>query len=514
MISWIVIAAAAAVGAGIGIASGRARAMRERAEAEALARRLRDEAQRAAKLALREAEAKGREARDAVLAAAEDDESELDSTMTELNAAIDQGEVELEERRAQLDAEQATLDGRFAEVRRAKQEAQALRKEAKTIGENTRPVLEERSGESGDTLIAAMVERLVDETRSQCADRLRNLESAGADDFARQAKRVMGIVMQRYTGHCVRERTSTTMPLPKGAAEKLQGEAAEHVAKLSEITNVPITFAEDGSSARLESGDGVARELCRRALTRFHSESNIRDTEALITSLSRELERDIGKLGRKAFNKLSLQKAADEIVELVGKLNYRTSYTQNQWRHAIEAAQLASMMAEELGLDPVIARRGTLMHDIGKALTHEMDGSHALIGGEIARRSGEDERVSNAIAAHHGEEPSISAYAPLVAAADAMSGGRPGARREMVESYGDRIGDLERIAHSFNGVESVHAVQAGRELRIHVDQRRVKDADLEELSTAIAERISDEMTFPGQIRVTVIREFVASEVAN
>jgi ribonuclease Y len=172
------------------------------------------------------------------------------------------------------------------------------------------------------------------------------------------------------------------------------------------------------------------------------------------------------------------------------------------------------MMAAELGMDPEVARRGALMHDLAKALTHEVDGSHALIGAEIARRGKESEIVANAIAHHHGEEPARSAYAPLVAGADAMSGGRPGARREMVESYGDRIGELEKIAGGFPGVTRVHAMQAGREVRVYVDEGRIGEEELQKISTAIAEKISGEMTFPGQIRVTVIREFCAVEYAS
>jgi ribonuclease Y len=211
---------------------------------------------------------------------------------------------------------------------------------------------------------------------------------------------------------------------------------------------------------------------------------------------------------------LKIKKAEPEISELVGKLNFRTSYTQNQWRHAVEAAHLAGMMAGELGLEAKVAVRGALLHDIGKALTHEVEGSHALIGAELARKHGETAVVANAIGYHHGEEPLESAYAPLVAAADALSGGRPGARREAVDTYGDRIEELEHIASGFKGVTQVYAVQGGREIRVRVNNERVNEASLAELSQEIALKISDEMVFPGQIRVTVIREFCATEFAN
>ncbi|HZU81401.1 MAG TPA: HDIG domain-containing protein, partial [Polyangiaceae bacterium] len=202
------------------------------------------------------------------------------------------------------------------------------------------------------------------------------------------------------------------------------------------------------------------------------------------------------------------------IVKLVGKLNYRTSYTQNQWKHAVEASFLCGMMADELGLDVKLARRAALMHDIGKALTHEIDGSHAVIGADLARKLGESELVANAIGAHHTDEPFNTVYAYLVAAADAMSGARPGARRQQDDNYVERLEDLQRIAGGFAGVDRVYAVHGGREVRVHVQENRISDARAVELSSEIAHRISDEMTFPGQIKVTVIREVRAVEVAS
>ena len=219
-------------------------------------------------------------------------------------------------------------------------------------------------------------------------------------------------------------------------------------------------------------------------------------------------------LGRRAFSTLEIPQAHPEIVALVGRLNYRTSFTQNQWKHAIEAAFLCGMMADELRLDIKIARRAALMHDIGKALTHELDGSHAVIGADYARRLGESEVVANAIGAHHTDEPFSSPYAYLVAASDAMSGARPGARRQMEDNYVARLDDLERITRSFRGVQEAFAVQGGREVRIYVAEDKIDDRAAIGLSSEIARRISSEMTFPGQIRVTVIREVKALEIAN
>jgi len=233
-----------------------------------------------------------------------------------------------------------------------------------------------------------------------------------------------------------------------------------------------------------------------------------------VRSIGQHLEREVVDLGRKAFSELEIPRAHPDIIKLVGRLNWRTSYTQNQWKHAIEAAFLGGMMAAELGLDVKVTRRATLMHDIGKSLTHEIEGSHAVIGADYARRLGELEVVANAIGAHHADEPPNSVYAFLVAAADAMSGARPGARREQTEQYSTRLDDLERIGSGFRGVDRAFAVQGGRELRVYVREDQVDDVRAIELSNEIARKISDELTFPGQIKVTVIRQVEAVEVAN
>ena len=226
------------------------------------------------------------------------------------------------------------------------------------------------------------------------------------------------------------------------------------------------------------------------------------------------LDAEVRTLGKKAFTTLGVQRAHPEIVWLVGALNWRTSYTQNQWLHAVEASFLAGMMAAELGLDEKLARRATLMHAIGKALTHKIEGSHAVIGADIARRLGEPELVANAIGAHHADEPCNSVYAYLVAASDAMSGARPGARRELAEGFTAKVEDLERIGARHRGVDRAHAVHGGRELRVYVREREVDDLRVIELSGEIAAQVSDELVFPGQIKVTVIRSFEAVATAS
>ena len=223
----------------------------------------------------------------------------------------------------------------------------------------------------------------------------------------------------------------------------------------------------------------------------------------------REVEGEVVELGRRAFRLLELPLAHPEIVRLVGRLNWRTSHMQNQWKHALEVAFLCGMMADELQLDRTLARRAALLHDIGKALTHELDGAHAVIGAEHARRLGEPELVANAVGAHHADEPFASPYAHLVAAADAMSGARPGARRHTEDNYLAKIADLERISRGFPGVAEAFALQGGREVRVLVSEQQVDDRGAVDLCSDIARAITEQLTFPGQIRVTVIREIKA-----
>ena len=329
----------------------------------------------------------------------------------------------------------------------------------------------------------------------------------------------MEIAAARYQHHYMTERAINHLRLgPDVVAALLDGGGAMHAA-LQRAAGIQIHVNDDKDAVRLDGLDGVGKEIVRRALNRLVKKPETlddarKDPEAWAARGREHMLQELRALGKRAFQTLGIPKAHPEIVELVGALNFRTSYTQNQWWHAVESAYLAGMMAAELGLDEKLARRATLMHDIGKALTHKIEGSHAVIGADIARRVGEAELVANAIGAHHADEPCNSVYAYLVAASDAMSGARPGARRELAEGFTAKVEDLERIGFSRRGVAHAHAVHGGRELRVYVRERDVDDLAVVEMSSEIAHQISQEMTFPGQIKVTVIRAFEASSIAN
>ncbi|HVU53064.1 MAG TPA: Rnase Y domain-containing protein [Polyangia bacterium] len=398
-------------------------------------------------------------------------------------------------------------------------EAARLREEVADLQRGARAALEREAGETAEAARGALAEAELEDARMHAAQAVRAADHAPVDEAARDAKRVMGIAVGRFSGHYLTERLHAVIPLPPGLApEAVAGPGDANLQAIGAVAGVTLSLVETRDAIRLEGLDGVGREVARRCLARLLRNprlgADVGEVERGAREISKQLEVELDDLGRRAFRALEIPPAHAEIVRLVGRLNYRTSYTQNQWKHAIEAGFLCGMMAEELDLDLKLARRAALMHDIGKALTHELDGSHAVIGADYARRLGESELVANAIGAHHTDEPFNSPYAYLVAAADAMSGARPGARRQLDESYASRLEDLERITRGFRGITEAYAVQGGREVRIYVQEDRVDDLGAVDLSAAVAKKISQEMRFPGQIRVTVIREFKATEVAG
>ncbi len=431
------------------------------------------------------------------------------------------------ERRASEQRDLGTQAGETAaRIAVAKERLAALEKETAAAARqrveaerSTRAALEQAARQSAREVLDTLREAELEETRRLAVRSARAISEAAVETATRRAKRVMGIAVGRFYGHYLTERLHAVVPLPPGAgAAAITGADDANLRAIEAVAGVTLAINEPRDAIRLEGLDGVGREVARRVLARLQRQPALASDPEKVTLAAREvaaaLERELDDLGRRAFTMLEIPPAHAEIVRLVGRLNYRTSYTQNQWKHAVEAAYLCGMMADELGLDAQMAKRAALMHDIGKALTHELDGSHAVIGADIARRLGEAEMVANAIGAHHTDEPFNSPYAYLVAGADAMSGGRPGARRQTDESYLMRVEDLERITRGFKGVAEAFAVQGGREVRVYVEQERVDDLGAVTLSTEIAEKISREMRFPGQIRVTVIRELKAVEVAS
>jgi ribonuclease Y len=523
MTSLVTVLALAAVAAGAGAWLGRRLAWQRARLLSAATQELTAAIARAAETeraeTLRAAEVLAREEASAATVPLR---AELAARRVELDAraaSLARRAAEQRELGAQADAARTRAAAAKARVAALEAEVEAARRQSADSERAARAALERGAGQSARQILDELREGELEQGRTAAVRAARAISEAAVEAATKRAKRVMGIAVGRFYGHYLTERLHAVVPLPPGAAAAaLVGAGDANLRAIEAIAGVTLAINEPRDAIRLEGLDGVGREVARRVLARLQRQPALAADPGKVSALAREiaagLERELDELGRRAFEMLEIAPAHSEILRLVGRLNYRTSYTQNQWKHAVEAAYLCGMMADELGLDPRLARRAALMHDIGKALTHELDGSHAVIGADVARRLGEAELVANAIGAHHTDEPFNSPYAYLVAAADAMSGGRPGARRQTDESYLMRVEDLERITRGFPGVAEAFAVQGGREVRVYVEQDRVDDRGAVSLSTEIAGKISREMRFPGQIRVTVIRELRAVEVAS
>jgi ribonuclease Y len=515
------VAGVVAAGGVVGLLGGRARArerlaLAERRSARSEADRLRAAAAAEAQTLVREAEIAAREDALALRGAAEVELRTREEELARLRAALVAREADATARERELGELKERLAAREAPIAGREREAAAHRRAATASAGAVQGELERVAGERAADLSAAIRDGDIERARATAAQLLRQTDaSVGDPEQVRWANRILAIAVGRFSGHYLTERHLSTLPI----GEPRQGRptiAAADLEAISATAGVRLTLSDGQDAVRLEGLDGVGREIARRCVARLLKRPGT--TGDAVVRVAKEIagdvDREVVELGRRAFSVLEIPRAHPDIVKLVGRLNWRTSYTQNQWKHAIESAFLCGMMAEELGLDVKLARRAALMHDIGKALTHELDGSHAVIGADYARRLGEREVVANAIGAHHTDEPFGSAYAYLVAAADAMSGARPGARRQTEDNYVAKIADLERLSRSFAGVAEAFAVQGGREVRVFVKEDRVDDLGAVNLSSQIATRISNEMTFPGQIRVTVIREFKAVETAS
>ena len=365
----------------------------------------------------------------------------------------------------------------------------------------TRAAIEHVAGVSAEELRAGLMEEELQAARTATAQLARPREDA--KETPRAAARLLGLVGGRVSEHYLNERNQSVVSTAQAPLSFAEMEAIETVA------GVKLLPDESGAEVRIEGLDGVGREIARRSLGRLLRGDRAGGPRALAEEAQDELEREVVQLGQRAFHVLGLPLAHPEIVRLVGRLSFRTSHRQNQWKHALESAFLCGMLADELELDRALARRAALLHDIGKALTHELDGAHAVIGAQRARQLGESEVVANAVGAHHADEPFATPYAHLVAAADAMSGARPGARRHIEDSYGARIAELERCSRAFPGVAEAFALRGGREVRVTVRENELDDHGVVDLCAEITREIAERLTFPGQIRGTVIRELRA-----
>jgi ribonuclease Y len=429
-------------------------------------------------------------------------ERKLDKVHEELND-LKQKEEELIDKEKQLaDAEQR-LSKRDDEV-------------AELI-EQQRAKLEKLAGISCEEAKKQLMDSMESEARMEAAKRLTRIENEMKLEADRRSKNILALAIARYAGDYVADRTVSTVPLPSDDMKgRIIGREGRNIRAIEAATGIDIIIDDTPEAVILSGFNPIRREVARQSLLQLISDGRIHPAriEEVVAKVTHDLDVEIKEAGEKAAFDVGVHGIHVELINLIGRLKYRSSYGQNILQHSLEVAFLCGVMAAELGLDIKKAKRAGLLHDIGKAVDHEVEGSHAVIGRDLAKKYGEREDIVYAISAHHEDVPPKSVLDVLVQSADALSGARPGARKEMLQSYVKRLEDLENIANAFPGVEKSYAIQAGRDLRIVVDSQKVRDDGATLLSRDIAKAIEEQLTYPGQIRVTVIRETRAVEYAK
>jgi ribonuclease Y len=504
-----------------------AEAERRAAEAGRAAERRLDEASRAADqiragaesdaaAIVRRAEESARQVTQAQRTAEEQIQATREE-ISQLRTDLERREARLAEREGRLDGEHRKLEQRSAALDEARAGLDAQRAELARLEDERREVLERAAGLTAGQAKSELVATIENQAKREAVLIVREAETQARRDGEERARRIVTLAIQRVASEQTSESVVSVLHLPGEEMKgRIIGREGRNIRAFESVTGVNLIIDDTPEAVLLSCFDPVRREVGRLALERLVLDGRIhpqRIEEAYERSKA-EVEQLCVRAGEDAMVELGITDMHPELVTLLGQLRYRTSYGQNVLGHLVESAHIASMMASELGLDPALLKRCTVLHDIGKALTHEVEGSHALIGAEIAHKYGEPPDVVHAIEAHHNEVEVRTVEAVLTQAADAISGSRPGARRESLEAYVKRLERLEEIATAHEGVEKVFAMQAGREIRVMVKPDRVDDIQAQVIARDVAKQVEEELTYPGQIRVTVVRESRATEFAR
>jgi ribonuclease Y len=439
-------------------------------------------------------------------------------------AEAEKSERRLTEREEALERKLDVLDQRQERVAKREEEVSQRRDELKKAEEATeadraelRTRLEKMAGITAKEARAELVSRLEDEARAEASRTVRDIRDRARREAEREARKIIAMSVQRLAVDHSSEITVSVVPLPSDDMKgRIIGREGRNIRSFEAATGVDVVVDDTPEAVILSSFDPIRREVARIAMERLVADGRIHPgrIEEVVEKASEDVKGEMREAAEEVLYELGIHDLPEQLVEVLGNLKFRTSYGQNQLMHAREVALLSGNMAAELGVDVGLCKRMALLHDIGKGLTHQQEGSHVEIGYELCKRAGEKDAVLNAIRAHHGEEPARYPETFLVTAADAISGARPGARRESFEHYVKRLEKLEEIARSYTGVAKVYAIQAGREIRIMVMPDRVTDEEMAELSEKTASRIEEELQYPGQIKVVVVRETRAVNFAR
>ncbi len=513
----VMVLAALAAGVFIGMILRRKLSESKLANARAAADQLAIEAKKEAESIIKEATI---QAKDLVLQAKADWEAEARELRKEIQVQenrLQQKEENLERKADAQEARLAELDKKDHQLRSLEGQLSKRDQESAQLLAAQREQLEKISGMSGEQAKQQLMESMQSEARHDAARSIKQIEDEAREIADKKAKMIMAVAIQRYAGDYVAEKTVSVVPLPNDEMKgRIIGREGRNIRAIEAATGIDLIIDDTPEAVVISGFNPVRREVARISLERLIADGRIHPAriEELVEKAQGEVDEAIREAGEQATFDVGVHGIHPEIIKLLGMLKYRTSYGQNVLQHSIEVAFLCGMMAGELGVNVKQAKRAGLLHDIGKAVSHELEGSHAVNGGELARKYGESAKIVHAISAHHEDEKPDTVLAILVQAADALSGARPGARRETLETYVKRLRELEGIGTSFSGVTGCFAIQAGREIRVMVSSDEVSDAKSHVLAKDIARKIEDEMTYPGQIRVNVIRETRAVEYAK
>jgi ribonuclease Y len=480
------------------------------ASAEVASKKMVEEAERQAEALRREARVELKDELHQVRSRAEAEVKERRQELSQLENRLLSREEAVDELQKDLSRREQSVSDREAHYRKAIDEVEALRTQEERL-------LEDISGMSKDQAADLLLKRTQDEVRHDMAKLVRSIEEEARHEGDRRAKDILSVCIQRAAAGHVADSTVSVVPLPSDDMKgRIIGREGRNVRTLENLTGIDFIIDDTPEAVVLSGFDTVRREIARLTLSKLVADGRIHPAkiEEMYSKARDEVEKEIQDAGEQAILDANVHGVAPELLKLLGRLKYRTSYGQNVLVHSLEVAHLAGMMADELGVNAKLAKRAGLLHDLGKAVDHEVEGSHAAIGGNLARRYGESDAIAHVIEAHHNEIEPTTVEAVLVAAGDAVSGARPGARRETLETYIKRLEALERIAESKEGVEKSYAIQAGREIRVLVKPDEIDDDAASLLCREIAKDIEQELDYPGTIRVTVIRESRAVDYAK
>lgn len=458
--------------------------------------------------------------KEAILEAKEQDlklRNDFDRETKEKRAELQRAEQRLTQKEDSLDKKIEALDEQKAKIEAHEEQLGALQQKLDSQHELMVQELERVAQLTRDEAKKALTEEILDDTRRETAKTVREMEQQAKDEAEINAKKIISLAIQKCAADQASELTVSVVPLPSDDMKaRIIGREGRNIRALENATGIELIIDDTPEVVILSGFDPVRREIARVSLERLISDGRIHPAriEETVEKVTRDIDVQIREAGESAVYEVGIFGLHPELVKLIGRLKFRTSYGQNVYKHSIEVATLARLMAAELGLDVNFAKRAGLLHDIGKAVDQEQEGTHVQIGAELAKKYKENANIVNAIMAHHGDVEPKTIEAVLIQAADAISGARPGARRETGTNYVKRLERLEAIASSFPGVEKSYAIQAGREVRVIVKPDQVDDAQALFLSKDIAKKIESELEYPGQIKVNVIREFRSVEYAK